>query len=89
MMAEEHERMRSRSDRLRAYIAYNRKQMVVDVLVLSAWLIATWTIFGALDFPAWMFYLILFIGVIAYSRLTPPWSRPYRSPDLGGDSEEL
>lgn len=88
-MSDEHGELRSRSDRLRAYLSYNRNQMLVDLLVLTAWLIATYTIFGILGLPAWFFYLILFIGVIAYSRVTPPWSRPYRSPDLDPDSDEL
>lgn len=89
MMADRRRELRSRSQRLRAYLAHNRDRMLVDVLLISAWVLATWTIFGFFGLPAWSFYLVLFIGVIVYSRITPPWSRPYRSPDIRPQSEEL
>lgn len=81
-MADRSREIRSRPARLVAYLSHNGERMLVDLLVLGAWLLATTTLFGALGFPSWLFYLILLIGVIVYSRITPPWTRPYRSPDL-------
>lgn len=88
LMADRH-RIHSRSRRLWAYLTFNRDRMIVDVLVILTWVIATRTIFGTLELPAWSFYLVLFVGVIVYSRVTEPWSRPYRSPDIEANSEEL
>lgn len=88
-MSDGSQEIMSRPARLHAYLAHNRDQILVDALVIVAWLIGTWTIFGAMNLPPWLFYLVLFIGVIIYSRLTPPWTRPYRSPDLEADSEKL
>ncbi len=89
MMGDESPEIRSRPARLRAYVLFNRDRILVDVSVMAAWLLGTWTIFTAIGFPTWLFYLVLFVGVIIYSRMTPPWVRPYRSPDLPADSEEL
>lgn len=75
------ERIRSRSHRLAAYLRHNAGRMVVDLSVLTAWLLTTWTTFNWFDIPTWSFYVVLFTGAVAYSRITPPWERPYRSPD--------
>lgn len=81
-MPERPPEIHSRTRRLAAYLDHNRDRMLVDLSVILAWVIATWAIFGALTLPRWFFYLVLFTGVIVYSRITPPWERPYRSPDL-------
>ena len=60
--------------------------MVIDMTVLLAWMIALWAIFGFLELPRWLLYVVLFVGVIVYSRITPTWERPYRSPDIDEDS---
>lgn len=88
-MADPPREIRSRLARLRAYVSHNIDRMLVDGSVIAAWLLGTWTVFGSIGLPTWLFYLVLFLGVIIYSRLTPPWARPYRSPDLPTDSEEL
>ena len=75
-------KIQSRPRRLRTYLAYNRDRILTDLLVMLTWVIASWTVFGMLSLPRWLFYVVLFIGVIVYSRITPPWERPYRSPDL-------
>lgn len=86
-MGDQPRQIQSRYRRLRVYLAHNRDRIVVDALVMAAWTVVTWTVFGAVGLPAWLFYLVLFIGVIVYSRLTPPWERPYRSPDLDSSQE--
>ncbi len=81
-MTEEPPEIESRTRRLTAYLAHNRDRMLVDLFVILAWIIAAWTIFGLLNLPVWLLYVVLFAGVIVYSRITPTWERPYRSPDL-------
>ena len=87
-MDEEPPEIEARSRRLRAYIHHNGDQMVVDLSVIFAWILTSWTIFGFLRWPGWLLYIVLFTGIIVYSRVTPTWERPYRSPDLDAASEE-
>ncbi len=88
-MADRQREIQSRPARLKAYLVFNRERIVVDLSVMAAWLLGTWTISSGIGFPTWLFYLVLFIGIIIYTRMTPPWARPYRSPDLPAESEEL
>lgn len=81
-MADEPPEIESRRGRLAAYLRYNAERMLVDLLVLVAWIVATSAIFGLLDLPRWLLYVVVFAGVVIYSRITSPWERPYRSPDL-------
>lgn len=71
----------SRTRQLLAYLRHNRDQMVVDAAVLLSWMVASAALFRWLSLPQWLHYLVLFVGIGAYSRLTPDWERPYRSPD--------
>lgn len=71
----------SRLGRLVFYLRHNITRMAVDLTILTAWTISAWAIFNWFSLPTWFFYVILFTGVIAYSRITPTWERPYRSPD--------
>lgn len=80
-MGEEPPRIESRTGRFVEYLRYNAGRMAVDVAVLFAWITATTTAFATLELPIWLLYLVLFTGVVVYTRLTPPWERPYRSPD--------
>lgn len=88
-MGEEPRELTTRQARLRAYLHHNRERILVDLIVMIAWIVAAWGVFGALGLPQWLFYLGLFLGIIVYSRVTAPWERPYMSPDLDPDSEEL
>jgi hypothetical protein len=71
----------SRARRLVAYLRHNRDQFVVDVAVLFAWTVSSAALFQWLDLPQWLYYLVLFVGVAAYSNVTPNWERPYRPPE--------
>lgn len=71
----------SRPRRLVAYLRHNSGRIIVDSAVLAAWVLVTTTVFGWLGFPTWLLYVVLFLGVIAYDRVTPSWERPYQSPD--------
>lgn len=71
----------SRSRRLLAYLRHNRDQLLVDATVLLAWLIGSTWLFRWLMFPQWAHYIVLFIGIFIYSKVTPNWERPYRSPE--------
>lgn len=73
--------LESRPRRLLAYLRHNRDQLVVDAAVLLTWIIVSAALFRWLGLPQWLHYLVLFIGIAVYSRVTPNWERPYRSPD--------
>ena len=77
--------IQSRRTRLLAYLRWNRSRMIVDLALLASWLLVTSTLFGVLGLPNWLFYAVLFAGVIVYARITPPWERPYSSPDWESD----
>lgn len=71
----------SRARRLLAYLRANSARMVVDVAVLAAWILVLTAVFGVIGMPRWLLYLTVFTGVVVYTRVTPTWERPYRSPD--------
>lgn len=74
--------LRSRRQRLIAYVHFNRTRMTVDVLVVVAWILVNLSVFGWFSLPTWLLYVSIFVGVIVYTRISPTWQRPYRSPDL-------
>jgi len=74
-------RIESRSSRLLAYLGHNRDQLIVDGAVLLTWIVVSATAFRWLMLPQWAHYLVLFVGIAVYAKLTPAWERPYRSPD--------
>ena len=71
----------SRYRRLLAYLRSNRDQIIVDTAVLLTWIIVSTAVFRRLMLPQWTHYLVLFLGIAVYAKLTPTWERPYRSPD--------
>ena len=71
----------SRRRRLIAYLRHNWSLMIVDAAILAAWLIVTTTAFQWLALPRWLLYVVVFVGIVVYARITPGWQRPYRSPD--------
>lgn len=81
-MATDPPELRSRHKRLIAYLDFNKNRMAVDLVVLVGWILLNWSVFSWFSLPTWMLYVTLFVGVIIYSRITPTWERPYRSPDL-------
>lgn len=80
-MAIDRPRIDSRFRRLVAYLRHNRSRMIVDAAILAAWVLALSTVFDAFGLPSWFLYVVLFTGVVVYTRITPTWERPYRSPD--------
>lgn len=74
-------RIDSRFRRLLAYLRHNGSRIVVDVALLTTWIIVAITAFEYVDYHRWLLYFVIFVGVLLYSRVTPPWERPYRSPD--------
>ncbi|NGM68199.1 hypothetical protein G6M89_04095 [Natronolimnobius sp. AArcel1] len=71
----------SRSRRLLLYLRHNRGRIVTDCALLLVWVFTATVAFGWLEQPTWLLYVVLFTGVVIYSRITPTWERPYRSPD--------
>lgn len=80
-MARDPPRIESRTERLVAYLRHNGSRILVDVAVLVTWLLALSTAFAWFELPTWLLYVVLFAGVVSYTRITPTWERPYRSPD--------
>lgn len=74
-------RIDSQAGRLVAYVRHNRSRMIADVLVLAAWILVASSLFDVFGLPSWLLYVVLFVGVVVYTRITPTWERPYRSPD--------
>ncbi|MFC3957719.1 hypothetical protein [Halovivax cerinus] len=80
-MASERPVIESRSRRLLAYLRFNRARIVTDVSLLLVWMFVASATFDWLEQPPWLLYVVTFTGVVLYTRVTPTWERPYRSPD--------
>lgn len=80
-MTRDRPRIDSRTQRLFAYLGHNRGRILADAALLVAWVLVTTTVFGLFGLPSWLLYVVLFVGVVIYTRITPTWERPYRSPD--------
>lgn len=78
---EERPLIESRWRRLRAYLRHNRELFLIDGVLLFSWILLISGISGWFDLPRWLFYVVVFAGVVVYTQLTPSWVRPYRSPD--------
>lgn len=74
-------RVDSRTGRLAAYLRHNGSRIFVDAALLSAWIVVAVTLFEFVEYHRWLLYFVVLLGVIIYTRITPPWERPYRSPD--------
>jgi uncharacterized protein (DUF983 family) len=61
--------------RATAFLRANRDQLVVDAMIIFAWIVVSAALFRELALPRWLHYLVLFVGVVLYSRLTPNWRR--------------
>lgn len=71
----------SRRKRLVRYLRYNWSRMLIDAAILVTWLFVTTAVFRRFVLPRWLLYVVVFGGIVVYSRITPSWKRPYRSPD--------
>lgn len=80
-MVSERPVIESRARRLLAYLRYNRGRIVTDASLLLVWIFVATATFDWLSQPPWLLYVVLFTGVALYTRVTPTWERPYRSPD--------
>lgn len=81
MVDTDRSRIESRSRRLLAYLRHNRDQLIVDGAVLLTWIVVSTAVFRWLTLPQWAHYLVLFVGIAVYAKLTSAWERPYRSPE--------
>lgn len=71
----------SRWQRLRAYLRHNRERLFVDGVLLFSWILLLSGIREWFYLPRWLFFVIVFVGVVVYTQSTSDWVRPYRSPD--------
>ncbi|MGZ0746552.1 MULTISPECIES: hypothetical protein [unclassified Haloparvum] len=58
-----------------AALRQNRDQLVVDAAVLLSWIVVSAALFRWLTLPQWLHYLVLFGGVVVYSKLTSGWDQ--------------
>ncbi len=71
-----------RRERLFAFLRYNRDQLIVDATVLLTWMLVSSAVFRFFVLPPWLHYVVLFVGIYLYARVSPDWERPYVSPDI-------
>lgn len=74
--------IRSRRERVLSFLRYNRDQLIVDTAVLLTWILVSAAVFRYFTLPQWLHYIVLFVGIYLYARVSPDWERPYLSPDL-------
>ncbi|SEP98739.1 hypothetical protein [Natrinema salaciae] len=73
--------LESRRRRLVAYCRHNGERICRDTAVLVAWALVMTIWIRGFGVPRWLCYVVTFVGVVAYTQATTPWSRPYVSPD--------
>ncbi len=73
--------LESRRRRLAAYLRHNGERICRDTAVLATWALVMTVWVQGMGVPRWMCYTVTFVGVVGYTRVTPPWSRPYTSPE--------
>ena len=62
--------------RLGAYLRHNSDRIVVDGTILLAWIVVSAALFRWLVIPRWLHSLVLLVGIVVYSVVTPGWDRP-------------
>jgi hypothetical protein len=55
------------------------RALLLDLLVVTAWVLAVSVAFRQADLPSWLYYVVALGGVVAYSLVDVPW------PSVGGD----
>ncbi|PSP87692.1 hypothetical protein BRC87_11235 [Halobacteriales archaeon QS_4_66_20] len=61
-----------------AYLHHNWSRIVTDAAILATWLLVTTLVFQWFALPWWLLYVVVFVGVVVYTRVTPSWRRPYK-----------
>lgn len=64
-----------RTRQLTTFVKDNRYRLAADATILLAWLVVSMALFGWLELPQWLHYLVSFGGVAVYTMLTPNWDR--------------
>ncbi|WP_436345447.1 hypothetical protein [Natronorubrum sp. FCH18a] len=73
--------LESRRHRLSAYLRYNGERICRDTVVLVTWALVMTIWIQGNGLPRWACYVVTFVGVVGYTQMTAPWSRPYASVD--------
>lgn len=71
---------RSWIERVVAFVRQNYSLLLLDLVVLVSWTVLGTEILRMLGAPRWLQYVVLFLGVVVYTQVTPQW-RPVREPD--------
>lgn len=67
--------------RLGAGLRRNWSRILVDLAVVVTWLVLATAVFRLLALPQWLLYVVVFVGVVLYSHVTPAWQRSAGRPD--------
>jgi hypothetical protein len=51
-------------------------RLVADVLIVGLWVMFLTLLFLTTDWPRWLFYVLLLVGVGLYVQFTASWLRP-------------
>ncbi|QSX01143.2 hypothetical protein [Haloterrigena alkaliphila] len=73
--------LESRRRRLTAYLRHNGERICRDAAVLTTWALLMTIWVQGYGLPRWLCYVVTFVGVVGYTHVTSPWSRPYVSPE--------
>ena len=64
---------RSWVERVAAFVRQNYSLLLLDLVVLVTVGIIGSELLGVLGAPPWLQYVVLFLGVVVYTQLTPQW----------------
>jgi len=64
---------RSWAERVAAFVRQNYSLLLLDLVVLVTVGIIGSELLSVLGAPPWLQYVVLFLGVVVYTQLTPQW----------------
>jgi len=65
------------------YLVRHRRAVALDLLVVVAWVVGLRWLFQAQGFDNWLYYVVLFGGVVAYVTTVPNWYAERTSENVG------
>jgi hypothetical protein len=65
------------------YLVRHRRAVALDLLVVIAWVVGLRWLFQTQGFDNWLYYVVLFGGVVAYVTTVPNWYAKRSSENVG------
>lgn len=66
---------RSWVERVAVFVRQNYSLLLLDLVVLVTWGVIGSELLSVLGAPPWLQYVVLFLGVVLYTQLTPQWQQ--------------